>query len=213
MTSKSAPRPAPKNDEVPLDDLFAPSARPVRARSTEDGGSLAVLPAPSASPRTSSKAKRPAEKPAPPVESDAELNLLGETHNLQCAVPLSLHNRYRRLASDLHHSQRFSAMQRQWLAGLLYRGPQNPAELRELIERVYPETEQAYSHDRTVSVVNGEIPMALYLRYTRCVDDLLFDERFRTSVTKAVICLMHEGPQTSAQLRKLVEDWKQLSGE
>lgn len=219
MTSKSAPRPAPKRDEVEFDDLFA-SPRPARREEAGsdhphdngEGGALAVLPTPAVA-SAPVKSKRPGKQAESPTEPEAELNLLGEMHNLQCEVPLSLHNRYRRLSSDLRHSQRFSAMQRQWVAGLLYRGPQSAAELRELVERVYPETEQAYTHDRTGSVVNGDIPMALYLRYTRWIDDLLLDERFRTSMTKVIVCLMHEGPQTAAQLRKLVEDWKQLSGE
>lgn len=142
---------------------------------------------------------------------DSAVDYGHEWHNLQVNVPVRLHDRYRRIVSSLKLRERQKVEQREWIAALLHEGPQTPSELRDLVERVWPQVQQEFRHDPVKSVVNGHIPMLLRLRYDEWVDNLLFDERYKTSVTKVMNCLMFEGPQTNAELLDLVQRWRQVA--
>jgi hypothetical protein len=128
----------------------------------------------------------------------------GETKHLQVRVPRSLQLRYLRLAALLRENGDEVA-QRSWLAGLLYEGPQNAAELKELIESQLSEAREQSSGP--VVVVGGMAPIEMTRRYRSWIDHLLIDENFEISMTEVVLCLMHQGPQTPEALLELSQRW------
>jgi len=160
--------------------------------------------APPVAPQAQDEA-RPARRP----REAATFN--GEQYNVQINAPAVLHKRYKRLVHTLKRDG-VKVQQREWIAALLFHGPQSPSELRELVETTLDQVEETYQHDQRKSVVNGLVPMELYRAYDNWIVDLDLDENFKTSMTKTVVCLMHNGPQTAAQLADLVTRYRQATG-
>jgi hypothetical protein len=172
---------------------------------------LTVVPELAEQEPTVTPVTEPAEPmPAPPRRRRVAVPAISDltaTHYLQATVFWSLHNRYRR-ACDTLKKQGKPVLQRDWLAALLYEGPQSASELRDLHQATWDSTQAAYHHEReNVSVVNGRVPAELWLRYDGWCSDLFYDERLKISVTQAVICLMETGPKTAGEVADLVERW------
>ena len=91
-------------------------------------------------------------------------------------MPKSLHNRYKRL-QDEAFNQGKEVSQRSWLVALLAEGPRSPSQLRDMVERCSAQAQKEHGERRQHR-----------------------HEDFTTSMVEVVVCLMHEGPQTSSQL-------------
>jgi len=172
-----------------------------------------AAPAPAATPPATTPApgQTPPREPRPARRAREAVVFSGEQYNVQINAPTVLHKRYKRLAHALKRDG-VKVQQREWIAALLFDGPQSPSELRELVETTLDQVEETYQHDQRKSVVNGLVPMELYQAYDNWIVDLDLDENFKTSMTKTVVCLMHDGPQTAAQLLDLVTRYRQATG-
>lgn len=91
--------------------------------------------------------------------------------------------------------------------------PAQPATARQAVQRSAGPV-RADAHARyegpEVAVLNVRVPYRLKERYDRLLADLRFDERFRATLAEVVCGVLHEGPQTTSEMRELVERWRAL---
>ena len=211
MASLNAPPPARRQRKHPMLDRQRAQAAAGKAP-----GLAAVAPAPDGQSENGGRpeAVRETSADASPRQRESasareQLTFTGARHNAQVQVPRALHDRYDRLRFMLE-DEGHEVLQQEWIGALLLEGPQTPSEIRDLVEARSEAVRQAFAHEKVKSTVNGMIPAELWKRLDRCTKLLKLDERFVTSPTEVIKCLMFDGPQTTSELLELVERYRQV---